>query len=107
NMTEGRQQWNQVVTEVRPSTNLITTKFPSELLAVAKGFGTAPDAPLEWSLDGNKIGEVVTLKLTPSTEPQKLDVMPKDLKSGGPHVFKVALGAAGSADPLHLDNSRL
>jgi hypothetical protein len=107
NMTEGHPQWNQAVAEVRPGTNLVTTKFPSELLALPRGYGAAPDAPLEWWLDGRKLGDATRLKLEPNTDPQKLDVSPKDLKTGGPHVFKVTVLGDGNTDPLKVDNSRL
>jgi hypothetical protein len=107
NMTAGRPQWNQSLAEVRPSTPLITTKFPSELLAVPRGYGAAPDGMLEWWLDGRKLGDAVRLKLEPRTETQKLDVSPNDLKTGGPHVFKVTVQSEGNADPLKVDNSSL
>ena len=107
NMTEGRPQWNQAVADVNPSTNLVTTKFRSQITFAGQGFGAAPDAAVQWSIDGAPVGRSPTVKLDPNPKRQpsgRLAVEPAQLRSGGPHVFSVTVGDDG--DPLPADNTR-
>ncbi len=42
NMTEGRQQWNRAILDVGPTSNLVTTKFATDLSTTARGYGAGP-----------------------------------------------------------------
>lgn len=108
NMTEGRSQWNAAVVDVRPASNLVTTRFDSDLLATARGFGTggSGESSLQWLLDGQALGKTKTLRLEPGTPPDSVKVLPTQIKVGGPHLFTVQLNTEQPADPLKIDDKR-
>ncbi|QOV89943.1 BatA domain-containing protein [Humisphaera borealis] len=108
NMTEGKAQWNAAVLDVRPATNLVTTRFDSDLLGTARGYGTggSGESSLQWLLDGQPLGKVKTLRLEPGTPPDAAKVLPTQVKVGGPHLFTVQLNTEQPADSLKIDDKR-
>jgi hypothetical protein len=101
NLAQGRQQWNQAALDVRPTANLVTTKFGSDFAATVKGFGTGPDAALAWSVNDTRLPDGPAVRLDPDTPPQ-LKTQPP-FKGGGPQVVSVSVG---TSDPLNMDNTR-
>ena len=105
NMTEGRQQWNQAVLDVKPMEGLVNTKFDTQLATTAHGYGAGPEQTIHWTLDGTPLGESKSLRLDAATDPVLVTIKPSDLKSGGPHVVTAQIGDdRGSGDLLRTDN---
>jgi hypothetical protein len=101
NLAQGRQQWNQAALDVRPTANLVTTKFGSDFAATVKGFGNGPDARLSWAVNDTRLPDALPVRLDPDTPLQLQTHMP--LKVGGPQVVAVSVG---NSDPLSMDNIR-
>ena len=101
NLSQGQQQWNHAALDVRPTTNLVTTKFGSDFAATLKGYGAGPDATVTWSLNDTRLPDGPPLRLDPETPPQ-LQTRAQ-LKSGGPQVVTVSVG---TNDALDMDNTR-
>lgn len=98
----GKQgQWNHAVLSVAPTSNLVTTKFSADFNSIVKGYGTGPDAVVQWKLDDRTLGDTKTVKLDLDTQPVSL--AEQMLREGGPRVFSVSLS---SDDRLKLDNHR-
>ena len=96
-------QWNPAVLDVRPISNVLTTRpgFASDFETTAASFGRPIDASLQWSVDGNLVpgGPAVHLDERQSPQVQSQIVF----KTGGPHV--VAVNLPGE-DPLRADDAR-
>ena len=101
NLSHGRQQWNQAALDVRPTANLVTTKFGSDFAAALKGFGNGPDATVGWWVNETRLPDGPPVRLEPDTPPQLQTRAP--LKSGGPQVVSVSVT---TNDPLDVDNTR-
>jgi len=101
NLAQGRQQWNQAALDVKPTANLVTTKFGSDFAATVKGFGPGPDATLAWSVNDTRLPDGPPVRLDPDTPLQLQTKAP--LKTGGPQVISVSVG---THDPLDVDNAR-
>ena len=101
NLSQGQQQWNQAALDVRPTSNLVTTKFGSDFAATLKGFGSGPDAVLAWSVNDTRLPDAPPVRLDADTPPQLQTKA--QLKSGGPQVVSVSVT---TNDPLDMDNTR-
>ena len=101
NLAQGQQQWNQAALDVRPTANLVTTKFGSDFAAAVKGFGAGPDATLAWSINDTRLPDGPSVRLDPDTAVQIQTRAP--LKNGGPQVVSVSVT---TNDPLDMDNTR-
>jgi hypothetical protein len=101
NLSHGVQQWNQAALDVRPTANLVTTKFGSDFSAILKGYGSGPDATVAWSVNETRLPDGPPVRLDPDTPPQLQTKAP--LKTGGPQVVSVSVT---TNDPLDLDNTR-
>lgn len=101
NVAGHEPQANGAVLAVRPQDNLVTSKFPADFAARARGFGTVPDATVNWRLNDQQFGTDGPVKLTPDTR----DVTRGNVKfaAGGPQVVSVSLG---STDRLSVDDTR-
>lgn len=98
----GRQnQWNQAVLELRPESNLVTTKFNNEFLADVKGYGPSTEATIQWKLDNQPLPGGANVKLDTQTPPQILSQL--TIRTGGPHIISVS---AIGPDALGIDNTR-
>lgn len=107
NMTEGKPQWNQAVLAVRPASNLVTTRFESDLQATVVGFGTGPEASVRWALDGLPLGKPKTVQPQTRTDvPETAKLTPRQVKVGGPHLVTVSVNAGERGDALKLDDRR-
>jgi len=108
NMTEGKTQWNSAVLDIRPASNLVTTRFESDLQVTARGYGAggSGESSLQWLLDGQPLGKIKNLRLEPGTAPDTTKLLPSDVKVGGPHLLTVQLNTEQPADPLKLDDRR-
>jgi hypothetical protein len=101
NLTDGRQQANLAALDVRPDTNLVTTKFGANFVADVAGFGNVADAPLQWYVNDGPL---------PPTAPKRYDADAESavqsgakFATGGPQVLTVI--AAGN-DGLKEDDTR-
>ena len=107
NLSRG-PQWNQAVTDVRPSAGLVTTNatFAADFAAAVRGFGAAHDATLQWKVDGKLMAGGGPLTPTASTpmQSESQDKVSAALRSGGPHVVTATL--VGGNDPLPADDGR-
>jgi Mg-chelatase subunit ChlD len=100
-LSQGIQQWNQAALDVRPTANLVTTKFHSDFAAVLKGFGPGPDATLAWTMNDTRLPDGPPVRLDADTPPQlQTKAQPK---GGGPQVVSVSVT---TNDPLDMDNTR-
>ncbi|MDB5296635.1 MAG: hypothetical protein JWO31_2618 [Phycisphaerales bacterium] len=124
NVTEGRQQWNQAVLAVRPASNLVTTRFESDVLASVAGFGAGPggaiDASLTWTLDGQPLGKPEIVRpdaqsagaggtnagAPAAAAPRAAKLSPQLVKVGGPHLVAATVNADRAGDPLKIDDRR-
>jgi hypothetical protein len=105
NMTEGRQQWNQAVIDVKPVGGLVNTKFESQLSTLARGYGAGPEQSLHWTIDGAPLATPKTIKPDSASEPVVTSLEPSDVKTGGPHVIVATLGdERGGGDGVKIDN---
>lgn len=102
NLSQGIQQWNQAALDLKPTANLVTTKFGSDLVATLKGYGTGPDASVAWMLNDTRLPDGPPVRLDPDTPPQ-LQTRAQ-FKTGGPQVVSVSVT---TNDPLDFDNTRL
>lgn len=101
NLSDGKAQWNGAVLDVRPTTNLVTTKFKSDFKADVKGFGTGHDGTLQWKLDDQVLKGGGNIRLDNATPDQTVtDVA---FPTGGPHVISAQLI---DDDRLQVDNLR-
>ena len=105
NLSRG-PQWNQAVTDVRPSAGLVTTiaEFAVDFAADVRGFGAPHEATVQWKADGKLLGGGGVVTPTPSLTPQKesREEVAAALRSGGPHVITASL--VGGGDPLPADD---
>jgi hypothetical protein len=102
NLSAGEPQSNATIALVRPQDNLVTSKFPADFAAVARGYGAVPDSTVNWNLSDRPLGEPNgPLKLTPET-PEILRAGVK-FAAGGPQVLAVSVGGN---DRLQIDNTR-
>src|SRR4051812_4052435 len=101
NLSQGQQQWNEAALDVRPTANLVTTKFGSDFAATVKGFGPCPDATLSWWVNDTRLPDGPAVRLDPETPLQLQTRAP--LKNGGPQVVSVSVS---NHDPLDMDNTR-
>ena len=103
NLSGGRQQMNLAVAKVEPRTNLVTTKIPTDLAAVALGFGNVPEAGLRWTLGGSPLPETSPRRY--ETDPNTAGVTQNNVRfpSGGPQVMAVSVLAK---DGLEIDDTR-
>lgn len=106
NMTEGKQQWNDAAVDLRPTDNLVTTRFESGLSATVRGYGTAPDASLQLYVDDRKLGMEKTIRPDPTSPPTSERLLPDQVKVGGPHLFTAAVNADRAGDALKADDRR-
>jgi len=105
NMTEGRQQWNQAVVDLRPVGGLVNTKFESQLSTLTRGYGAGPEQSLHWTIDGAPLGASKTIKPDSASDPVLTFLKPEDVKTGGPHVLVATLGdERGGGDGVKIDN---
>jgi hypothetical protein len=99
----GKQnQWNHAALDVRPSVSLVTTRADVVFAADLKGFGSGPDAQLQWKLDDQPLPGGGTLKLDRDT-PAQLQPSGVPRNAGGLHVISANLI---TDDRLKLDNVR-
>ena len=103
NLALGQQQWNQAALDVRPTANLVTTKFGSDFQAVVKGYGTGPDATVAWSVNDTRLPDGPPVRLDPETPPVLQARAGNALKGGGPQVVSASVT---TNDPLDMDNTR-
>ena len=101
NLAEGVQQWNQAALDLRPTSNLVTTKFGSDLAATVRGFGTGPDVPVSWTHNDARLPDSPAGRLEPDTA-AKIQTAAQ-FKSGGPQVVSVSVQ---TNDPIDFDNTR-
>jgi hypothetical protein len=106
NMSEGKQQWNLAAVDLRPTDNLVTTRFESGLSSTVRGYGTSPDASLQLYVDDRKLGTEKTLRPDPTSPPTAERLLPDQVKVGGPHLFTAAVNADRAGDPLKVDDRR-
>jgi hypothetical protein len=101
NLSDGKAQWNGAVLDVRPTANLVTTKFKSDFKADVKGFGSGHDGTLQWKLDEQVLKGGGNIRLDNATPDQTVtDVA---FPTGGPHVISAQLI---DDDHLQVDNLR-
>ena len=100
-LSAGEPQANGAVLAARPQDNLVTSKFPADLAAVPKGYGSVPDATVSWRLNDAQLAADGPLRLTPDTE--QLTRAGVRFPAGGPQVVSVSLGGA---DRLRVDDTR-
>ncbi|MGB7161224.1 MAG: BatA domain-containing protein [Tepidisphaeraceae bacterium] len=97
----GKQnQWNHAVLDLTPSVNLLTSRSDATFAADVKGFGTGPDAQLQWKVDDVPLTGGGTLKLDADTKAQLQSNLPR---AGGLHVISANLI---TDDRLKVDNAR-
>ena len=103
NDLSARGQWTPAVLDVRPVSNVLTTRpgFASDFEATAASFGRKIDAPLQWTVDGNVVPGAPVVHLDAQTPPQVQSQIV--FKTGGPHVVTVSLPGD---DPLRFENAR-
>jgi hypothetical protein len=106
NLAGGEPQANGAVLAVRPADNLVTSKFPADFIAQARGFGSVPDAAVQWKLNdqplaGGQATNAAPVKLTPETP--EITRGGVRFPAGGPQVLSVSL--AGT-DRLKVDDTR-
>jgi hypothetical protein len=105
NLSRGAQ-WNQAVTDVRPSTSLVTTNaaFAADFDADLRGFGTPHGTTVQWKVDGQLLpgGGPVTPAAAVTTAHEPRSQIAAALRAGGPHVVTAAL--VGGGDPLPADD---
>src|SRR5687768_917417 len=101
NLSQGGQQWNQAALDLKPTANLVTTKFGSDFVATLKGFGQGPDAAVSWAVNDMRLPDGPVVRLDADTLPQIQTKAP--LKNGGPQVVSVSVT---TNDPLDVDNTR-
>lgn len=100
-------QWNQALLDLNPTGNLVTTKFATDFVALAKGFGPGPDAQLQWKLDGQVLpgggagGTEGAIHLDLDSPPQTQSQA--RFTTGGPHVLTASLV---TTDRLKPDDTR-
>jgi hypothetical protein len=113
NLTDGRQQSNLAVADIRPDTNLVTTKFGAGFAAKVGGYGTVADAPLHWYLNDNPLPDTPPKRYDPITDaaapapgkPDANSAVQSGAKfvTGGPQVLTVSVAGG---DPLKEDDTR-
>ena len=107
NLSRG-PQWNQAVTDVRPSTPLVTTNaaFAADFDASIRGFGSPHGATVQWKVDGQLLpgGGPVTPTPAVTTAHEPRDQLAAALRTGGPHVVTASL--LGGGDSLPADDAR-
>ncbi len=105
NLSRG-PQWNQAVTDVKPSAGLVTTSadFAVDFAAAVRGFGTPREATVQWKVDGKLLTGGGPVTPTPSLAPQQesREAVAPALRAGGPHVVTATL--VGGGDPLPADD---
>ena len=101
-------QWDQAVTDVRPSAGLVTTNatFAADFAATVRGYGSPHPATLQWKVDDKLMAGGGPLTPGPSTPPraEPRENVGAALHTGGPHVVTAAL--VGGNDPLPADDAR-
>ena len=99
----GRQnQYNHAALDVRPSVGLVTSRSDANFAADLKGFGTGPEAQLQWKLDDQPLPGGGTVKLDATTPPQiQRSGIPRN--AAGLHVISASLL---TDDRLKVDNIR-
>src|SRR5438552_4088497 len=50
-----RDQWNQATMDIHSTSTLVTSRFNNDFLATVRGYGSGPDAILQWKLDGQPL----------------------------------------------------
>lgn len=102
NLSAGEPQTNASIAMVRPQDNLVTSKFPADFAAIARGYGAVPDSMINWDLGDHPLGKPNgPIKLTPDTP----EILRGGVKfaAGGPQVLAVSVGGT---DRLQIDNTR-
>lgn len=94
-------QSNAAAIELRPSTNLVTTQFPTDFLATLREFGPARSVPTQWKLDDVVLPGGTNVSLDPATAP--ITQSQARFLQGGPHVLSVAVVGG---DKLRIDDTR-
>jgi hypothetical protein len=107
NLSRGQPpQWNLTVTDVRPSSALVTTNatFAADFAATVRGYGPPHGATLQWLVDGKVVAGGGPVTPTPSMLPQSegREQLSSALRVGGPHV--VAARLVGGNDALPADD---
>lgn len=94
-------QWNHAVLDVRPSRDLVRSGFANDFLAVIRGYGSGPDATLQWKLDDQPLpgGGSIRPALDTPTQIQSRS----QIRDGGHHVLSVSLA---SENRLKVDDTR-
>lgn len=95
-----QQQWNHAVLDVKPTVNLVTTRFPVNFAVSPKGFGTGPDAAIQYKMDDALLPGGLTTKLDPDTKDLVLPNIA--VKAGGAHVLSARVI---SSDRLRADDT--
>ena len=98
NLAEGKSQWNAAVSDVRPSANLVTDKFPVDFRATVKAFGLTQPAAVQWKLDDRVLETPSTIRADGVTELTQSHAL---FTAGGPHVLSCRLL---NDDRLQADN---
>lgn len=105
-----REQWNQVVWDLRAGESLVNMRFGGTLMPTVRGFGTGPDPTFRLALDDNKqMGSIRPVHPDPSSGPLSPPevISPEQLKVGGPHLFTASLVTPpGQGDKLPVDDKR-
>ncbi len=94
-------QWNQVVLDLKPVGNLLTTKFSADFSSTVRGYGNGSEARLKWQIDEKDTAGGGSIKAGDSGALMLL--VNKPITVGGPHV--ITANVIGE-DPLKIDNSR-
>lgn len=94
-------QFNYAVTDVRPESGLVRAKLDSDFLAEVRGFGSGPEAVLQWKWDDRILPDSARLRPDTQTPPQRQRRV--ELQQGGVHVITATL--VGN-DRLQMDNAR-
>lgn len=94
-------QTNGAVVALRPSSNLVTNRFGSDMVASVSGFGSLPETLVQWRLDDQPLPGTTSVRPTPDATP----VVQGNaiFRTGGPHVVSATVA---SGDRLRLDDTR-
>ena len=96
-------QWNQAVLSLKPVDNLVTTKFPTDLVAQVRGYGSGPSPLLQWQIDRKAQAQAGSAMVSLDLQTPAQALTGRTFTTGGPHV--VSFGLTGD-DHLKCDDTR-